>query len=146
MNQSAPAPVIRKDIAPEIPPEVQRRMDTERKVWSEPGAPEGGGFHDPLQALIGDFEVSEASVRKARRAIIAACKSRKIPVDDEGMPLPLTLPEGKMRALLAKQYPGAPAMSPELGDLTPAFVEWLYLHDPQTAATRYYGRGNHLTA
>lgn len=46
----------------------------------------------------------------------------------------------------SQQYPGAPKMSPMLGDLTPEFVEWLYLNHPYDAAVRYFARSTHVQA
>lgn len=141
-----PAPAVpKKEIVPEIPPEVQNRMSRENAVWSEPGAPEGAGFHDPLQTLVKDFDASPEACAKARKAIAAVCRERKIALGDDNMPMPLVLREGPMRSLLAKKYNKAPAMDGDLGDLTPAFVEWLYLNHPSDAATRYYGRITHLS-
>ena len=38
---------------------------------------------------------------------------------------------------------GAPAMTPEAGDKTPAFVDWLYQHHPEQAQARYGFRKTH---
>lgn len=46
----------------------------------------------------------------------------------------------------SQQYLGAPKMSPMLGDLTPEFVEWLYLNHPYDAAVRYFARSTHVQA
>lgn len=47
----------------------------------------------------------------------------------------------RVRAL---NYKDAPKMDPQLGDLTPAFVEWLYLNKPYDASVRYFSRSTHV--
>jgi len=41
---------------------------------------------------------------------------------------------------LSERYPDAPAIDPEAGDKTPAFVDWLTTHHPKDAEERYRGR------
>lgn len=48
------------------------------------------------------------------------------------------------RRIRALAYKDAPAMNPMTGDLTPEFVEWLYLTHPYDAAVRYAGRSTHV--
>lgn len=63
----------------------------------------------------------------------------------DGLPYtmePVTADE--TRRLRGLAYPDAPKMDPNTGDLTPAFVEWLYLNHPYDAAVRYAARSTHV--
>lgn len=142
------SPQTRSNVPPEIPPEVERSMSKERAVWQEPDPEKGqrGGMIDPLQRLVDEQGVPTAKAAKATRAKIReACLKKSIPVDDDGLPIPVGLPEKKHREILAKTYECAPKMDADRGDQTYAFVAWLYLNHPKDAAVRYYGRGNYLT-
>lgn len=63
----------------------------------------------------------------------------------DGLPYtmePVTADE--TRRLRGLAYPDAPKMDSNTGDLTPAFVEWLYLNHPYDAAVRYAARSTHV--
>ena len=73
----------------------------------------------------------------------------KIPVEltlgEDGLPYPAAaVTSQETRRVRELQYPDAPKMDKSLGDLTPDFVEWLYLTHPYDAAVRYYSRTTHV--
>lgn len=65
-----------------------------------------------------------------------------IPLIEAGKPLPRTV-DAPVSKIKSKGYAGAPPMDPDMGDKTPAFVDWLYENHPEDAARRYYGRKTH---
>lgn len=69
----------------------------------------------------------------------------KVVIGEDGLPYP---PNGTTKEQFAKArgetYPDAPKQRTDLGDLSPEFVEWLYLNHPYDAALRYYGRHTHV--
>jgi hypothetical protein len=50
------------------------------------------------------------------------------------------------RRVRAKTYKAAPPMDPSLGDLTPAFCEWLLLNQTYDFVVRYSARHTHIQA
>lgn len=73
----------------------------------------------------------------------------KVPVQlgigADGLPFttePVTADE--TRRIRALGYKDSPKMDSNTGDLTPAFVEWLYLNHPYDAAVRYAARSTHV--
>lgn len=66
-------------------------------------------------------------------------------VGEDGLPFTTTPVSGdETRSLRSRHYPEAPKLSATHGDLTPEFVEWLYLTHPYDAAVRYFGRSTHV--
>jgi hypothetical protein len=66
---------------------------------------------------------------------------------DDGLPYLLEpVSTDETRRIRQMTYKDAPVMSPSLGDLTPEFVEWLYLNHPYDAAVRYFSRSTHVQA
>lgn len=64
-----------------------------------------------------------------------------------GLPYPVVPVTADMtRRIRAKNYAGAPQQNPGLGDLTPEFVEWLYLNYTFDAVVRYNARSTHVQA
>ena len=53
--------------------------------------------------------------------------------------------QGKRKDQAAAEKPQPPAMDPQAGDKTPAYVEWLRDHNPQEFERRYKNRKTHLT-
>lgn len=45
-----------------------------------------------------------------------------------------------VHAIKARTYEDAPALDPEMGDRTPAFVNWIWANCPQDAKVRYFPR------
>lgn len=133
-----------RDVSPEIPPEVQRRM-TPRAVWRDPLDKEGppGDAHVE-QALVTPVEADRKHILDVLRRITAACRAQKIAVDAIGLPIARPVKAKEAARIMAKKYPGAPEMDPGLGDRTPVFVEWIYPKHPADAAIRYFGRRTHL--
>lgn len=75
----------------------------------------------------------------------------KIPVTlgigQDGLPFttePVTAEE--THRVRCETYPDAPPMDKILGDLTPEFVEWLFLNHPYDATVRYFARSTHVQA
>lgn len=143
MNDEKPEPPRpRKDIAPEVPPEVQNVG--ERSLWT-PKEDDGTGGDTNLAARMLVHQVkSKASTAAVRKKIEAVCQAKKISTDERGMPIPGNTKAAIARKIMAENYKDAPQMDGTLGDRTPAFVEWLFLTHPAKAAVRYQGRGTHL--
>jgi hypothetical protein len=69
----------------------------------------------------------------------------EITVGADGLPYPAeAVTAEETRRVRGLTYATAPALEAELGDLTPVFVEWLYLNFPYDAAVRYAGRVTHV--
>ena len=56
------------------------------------------------------------------------------------------IPADETKRVRAKSYKDAPPMEANLGDLTPAFSEWLFLNHPYDFAVRYAARSTHIQA
>lgn len=72
-------------------------------------------------------------------------KQKVLDVGANGLPyLAVPVAASEVARIKALPYRDGPKMDPGLGDLTPAFVEWLYLNHPYEATVRYYGRQTHV--
>jgi len=132
---------------PEVPPEVaaRRPIALTHIAAEDGGAQEQSGLttvgqsgRAPVHAPRGTMTPNQARTAKARatkakKAVAAAVQA--IPAE------PLAgLTRAQIDEIRGRTYPGAPKMDGELGDRTPAFVNWLYKNHPQDAAVRYYAR------
>lgn len=105
-----------------------------------------GSFRDQVE----EYEV--AVVKKVGNKTVRTMATRErtvkvavLNVGADGLPYviaPLAAPA--IQKIKETLYPGAPAMDRMLGDLTPEFVEWLYLTHPYDAAVRYFSRSTHV--
>jgi hypothetical protein len=69
----------------------------------------------------------------------------QVSVGENGLPYPADpVSVEEAHRICALKYADAPAMDGNLGDLTPQFVEWLYLNHPYDAAVRYSARNTHV--
>lgn len=134
--------------------EKEREVEAPQRVLREVRP-----FFKKLKAVLkkGGFTRTNLVEREVREKI-AGTKDftihiKKVPITrdvelitgDDGLPYvvdPITAEE--TREIRCRSYPGAPHMGPATGDLTPEFVEWLYLNHPYDAAVRYYGRSTHV--
>lgn len=71
----------------------------------------------------------------------------KMYLGEDGLPY-VNEPVTKAETVRVREasYEGAPPMDRNLGDLTPAFSEWLYLNHSYDAAVRYASRSTHIQA
>lgn len=74
-------------------------------------------------------EAVQAPVDEALRELVEEAKQPDVPTKGGGSP----------------EWDKAPPMDPEMGDKTPAFVEWLHRNYPEEFARRYKDRKTHLT-
>lgn len=117
-----------------------------RKFWKQLGAV----LKNPDKFV--RVEMRERVVRQKGKPARLVKEPIKIPVEftvgQDGLPYPSeAISAEETRRVRALNYQGAPAMDPGLGDLTPQFVEWLYLNHPYDAAVRYgAGRSTHVQA
>lgn len=102
-------------------------------------------------ALKGPFYriVTEVKDVKRQGEWVRETRDIRVPValvaGEDGLPYttePVSAEE--TRKIRCMSYKDAPKMDPNTGDLTPAFVEWLYLTHPYDAAVRYAARSTHV--
>lgn len=154
-TEKSPAP------APEIPDELRASLGKpKRPAGFTPRTAEAEEDNAPDETKrkaaprdLKKFWIELAKVLEKKQFVVEAVKGQKgmqkrqvFTIGADGMPYPAyhvsqkTLDDARARKFLA-----APALSPTFGDLTPEFVEWLYLNHPEDAATRYFARITHVS-
>lgn len=167
-DEKTPAP------DPEIPDELRNKLSRDKRPGGfAPKSPEAeednpaveAGLANKVKDLRPFFKKLAASLKGAKhfRTVtekhdvkrdgewIREERTIKVPVamfkGEDGLPYtsePVSADE--TRRMREKQYADAPPMDRLLGDLTPAFAEWLYLNHAYDAAVRYAGRTTHIQA
>jgi hypothetical protein len=119
---------------PDTPPEVLARQSTSRAL-----TPQTAALMDPKSrpVVMGEDGKITDGYTQAVAANSAAKKARQRAEAYAGGEPVRGISEAKVAELRGKAYPGAPKLDPELGDRTPAFVNWLWATKPADAKVRY---------
>lgn len=153
-TEKSPAP------DPEIPDELRSKLSKPHRPAGftprtqgaeEDNAPDETKRKDAPRDLK-KFWSELAKVLPKKQFVTEAVKGQKgmqkrqvFTIGEDGMPYPASHVSTKtLEDVRARKYLLAPAFGP-LGDLTPEFVEWLYLNHPEDAAIRYFARITHVS-
>jgi hypothetical protein len=126
---------------PEIPDEVARRKRValtpvaaeEQGTVTREGATDYGASKS-INAGLAAYNASRGSAGKTQNVRKAV---EKFIFDTfKGEPLK-GLNMAQVDEIRGRNYPKAPKMDATIGDMTPAFVNWLYANEPKDAAIRY---------
>lgn len=125
---------------PEIPPEIEARQ--RQSIALTPFAAESIG----ADTYRSDNDSREIAVDPRREAQVLAARRSQIDVLNELAKTPpgyepcAGLSAAQTQEIMARHYLGAPPMDSFYGDLTPAFVVWMFEDHPRDAHVRYYTR------
>jgi hypothetical protein len=124
-------------VTPEIPPEIQNRRPValthaaaeDGSAQPRDGLTDAGksGRINPGLARYMEQKKAGKKGQTARQKADALFASEPL----RGMPA------AAIEEVRGRTYDGAPEMDGNLGDRTPAFVNWLFKHHPKDAAIRY---------
>jgi hypothetical protein len=119
---------LKSDI-PDTPPEVLARQAASRPLTAQTAELLGAKGHMDEAG-----RMTNEQTMRANKAAALARKSAELYAG--GTPLKGLTPE-QTAEIKGRDYKDAPKMNPELGDRTPAFVNWLWANKPEDAKVRY---------
>lgn len=137
---------------PEIPDELKSKLSRPKRPANyrpisgdEGDNPPEEKVENKLRDVRPFFKKLAAVMKTARWQMVGKKKVQVLDVGEDGLPFVISGISAEVtREMRAKLYLGSPKMSPTHGDITPEFVEWLYLNHPYDAAVRYFGRSTHV--
>lgn len=129
---------------PEIPDELRASLSrSKRPAGYKPTSAEDDGT--PEEEKPQQVKLRDVRPFFKKLAVVMKKKHKGLALGADGLPFTTTaITADQTREIRSKNYAGSPPMSPITGDLTPVFVEWLYLTHPFDAAVRYFGRSTHV--